>query len=84
MTKLEQAAHQAPAGHPQGGQGCKAAATPFYDYLYEETRIRVCEEVGPNSLDYDYLMGKYLDDEEWGLRVYDRWLNHVAQVARHQ
>ena len=59
-------------------------ATPFDDYLYAETRIRVCEEVGPNSPDYDYLMDKYLDDEEWGLRVYDRWLNHVAQVARHQ
>lgn len=59
-------------------------AATFGDYLYEETRIRVCEEVGPNSLDYDYLMDKYLDDEEWGLRVYDRWLNHVAQVARHQ
>ena len=84
MTKLEQAAHQAPADLPQGGQGCKAVATPFDDYLYEETLIRVCEEVGPNSPDYGYLMGKHLDDEEWGLRVYDRWLNHVAQVARHQ
>ena len=59
-------------------------ATPFDDYLYEETRIRVCEEVGPNSLDYDHLMDKYLDDEEWGLRVYDHWLNHAAQVAHHQ
>ena len=52
--------------------------TPFEDYLYEETHIRVCEEEGPNSPDYDRLMDKHLDDEDWNLRVYDRWLNHVA------
>lgn len=82
MTKLEQTTPQAPAGHRQRGQGGDAVATTFSEYLYEETRIRVCEEVGPNSPEYDYLMDKHLGDEEWGLRVYDRWLDYIARVSR--
>lgn len=55
-------------------------STKFEDYFYEETSTRVCEEVGPNSLDYDMLHDRYMDDESWHQQVYDHWLNHIEPL----
>lgn len=49
----------------------------FGGYLHEETHIRVCEEVGPNSPDYGYLYDKYMDDESWRAPLYEYWMRHI-------
>lgn len=44
--------------------------TDFESFLYEETSIRVAEEVGPNAFDYDMLHDRYMDDDEWRARMW--------------
>ena len=40
-------------------------STPFEDFLFEETSIRVAEEMGPNALDADRRHDQLMDDEMW-------------------
>lgn len=47
----------------------------FEDFLYNETTIRVAEEVGPNSLEWDELHERYLQDDTWRQAVYPLWLD---------
>ena len=42
----------------------------FEAFLYEETSIRVCEEMGPNAIDYDRRHDELMDDRGWRFSVH--------------
>lgn len=48
--------------------------TPFEDFLWAETDIRVAEEIGPNSVEYDRRHDELMDDEMWNSQVRAAWL----------
>jgi hypothetical protein len=41
----------------------------FEAFLYDATSIRVAEEIGPNSFDYDTLHDRYMEDRDWRFKV---------------
>jgi hypothetical protein len=46
----------------------------FTAFLYEETSIRVAEEIGPNSVEYAYRFEALFNDEHWVSQVRAAWL----------
>lgn len=55
--------------------------TDFDSYLYEETSIRVAEEVGPNAIEYDMLHDRYMDDPEWRATCWATWKSACPKVV---
>lgn len=48
--------------------------TPFEDFLYSETNIRVSEEIGPNSVEYASRFETLFNDELWKGQVLAAWV----------
>lgn len=48
--------------------------TPFEDFLWTETDIRVAEEMGPNAIDADRRHDELMDDGMWNAQVRAAWL----------
>lgn len=42
----------------------------FEAFLYEETSIRVCEEMGPNAIDFDRRHDALMEDRDWRFAVH--------------
>lgn len=63
--------------------------TPFEDFLgflYDETAIRVAEEIGPNSVEYAHRFETLFHDEVWVSQVRAAWVwkqNQPAQNDAH-
>ena len=57
-------------------------STPFEDFLWNETSIRVSEEMGPNAIDYDRRHDELMDDEVWIGQVKAHWIWQQNQPAQ--
>ena len=57
-------------------------SSPWEDFLWEETSIRVSEEMGPNAADYDRRHDELMDDEHWISQVRAAWVWKQGKPAQ--
>ena len=53
----------------------------FEAFLYEETSIRVCEEMGPNAIDYDRRHDQLMEDRDWRFAVHKEYRRRRRNAA---